>query len=170
MAAAMRAAFGGNTGGDATQNNGPRILENPTANPTIAAGNAELQRIQKQQAQSVLNAAIQEGQGIDSQLQQVQQESAQPTPIRTAVAGSGGGIQPAFLAPNPIGAATKTADLLKAKAANEAKIRALQAQLMGPVPASVTAPAINTATSSTPLGPSPTQWWAANTPPPLSGM
>ena len=148
-----------------------QLIDNPTNNPTIAAGNAQLQSQQKKQLQSELNAAIVEGQQIEQQLQEAS------TGVRPGSRGifqapnlGGFGYDPSSI--GQVEAAQITSNTLKAKAMNDAKIKALQAQLVGPVVATATPPAINTPTSftSTPAFATPTgllsqsqtpQWWQA---------
>lgn len=160
IAAAMRAVVGG-AGGAASAPAGPSAInpfQNPTNNPVIAAGNDELQS----RAQSELNAAVFRNGQIEQEL------ASLSVPQRPSLGVGLGGMSVASVA-DPIAGATKATALLKAKAENDAKIRSLKAQQMGAVPAGVTAPAMNTATSSTPtpaFAAPEGNWWQASSPPP----
>lgn len=164
IAAAMRAVVGGSDAPDEPGVRRPILLENPTNNSTIAEGNAEIQRRASAQTQAQLNAAIADGATIEKQLAAAPQGALASAPIIYS-AGSPG-ASPVTLAKDRVFKATAVADLLKQKAANDAKVKALQAQLMGPAPATVSAPAVNTPTASTPstgygtqgFGAAP-EWW-----------
>lgn len=143
---AMSSIVGGNNPPPAPPTGAPApspLIENPTNDPIIAAGNSAIAGADKQDIQNNLNAAIQDGQKIDNLLKMASTAISIP-----------GGVDPeespSLPSPDPIGGAQQTASLLKQKADNDAKIKALQAQLQGPVPAGVTPPSINTASSFTP--------------------
>lgn len=144
------------------------LIDNPTNNPVIAAGNQAMQDQGKVALQTAYNQAIQDRDSIDQQL------TSTATPF-AANAGTDptSRVLMAVSDPGPIGRAQTTSDLLKQRAAADAKVKALQVQLQGAVPAAVTAPVINTPTSSTPtpafatppLSAPPTgQWWQASQP------
>jgi hypothetical protein len=164
--AAMRAVVGGGKTAPAPAPAaevaaGPALLDNPTSDPTIAAGNEAIQRQAKAQLQSQLNATLREAETIDRELATVR---AGGTNLPAAVSPQMG-LGLATPKVGPIGAAQEVSDLLKRKAATDAKVRTLQAQLMGPTPAAVTAPVANTATTSTPtLGAAAgaPEWWRTN--------
>lgn len=165
IAAAMRAVVGGNATPTVPGVPQPSILENPTNEPAIEAYNQRQRAQVAQSAQSLVDAAVQEGQQIDQQLNAVRAGKNAPSSPLSFGAGYGtiGGSVSAY---NPDQQAKDIANLLKAKAANDAKVKALQAQLMGPAPATVAAPAVNTPTASTPstgygtqsFGATP-EWW-----------
>lgn len=118
------------------------ILENPTNNPVIAAGNAEQKLRAASSAQATLNAAIQERDAVVRQLQDIS------TPQKIPTLGTGfGGMSVGSSIKDPVGTAQTASILLQRKAAAEAKIREIQAMLQG---STVMPPAINTPTSSTP--------------------
>lgn len=146
----------------------PSILDNPTDNPVITAGNEEIKRRGAAMLQTQIDDAVREGQQIDQAL-----ASAAAPQQSYFTAGPGGGRPtPLTVSPDPVNAAQFTSDLLKRKAANDAKVQSLRAQLQGPTAAAVTPPAINTSTYSTPApafampsAPAIPNWWQSMTPP-----
>lgn len=139
-------------------------IENPTNDPTIDAGNSEIKRRQAAAVQSQLNDAINEGKSIDQQLDDARQG------YYTSPFDNMNEIPMGPQKISPIMAAHSAASLLKAKADNAAKVKALQSQLMGPAPAIVTPPAVNTPTTSTPsvgAAQGAPNWWQTSQPPGL---
>lgn len=125
---------------------GAQLLDNPTANPVIDRGNAELMARQSGQQQAALNAALAQREAIAQQL-------AQAPAAKRPTLGMGLGGMSVTQFSDPAVAGQQTANLLKQQAMNEAQIKQLQAAVtpgaaLGPV-----APAVNTATSSTPVAP-----------------
>lgn len=137
------------------------VLENPTSNPTIARGNAELERRAIQQSEALLNGAIHQAEVIERQLQ----AASGPTRGVGLAPGMTGGMS-AVLYDDPVASGQKTADLLKKKAANDARILQLRAQLEGPVAAGASAPVVNTPTSSAPMEQTAPSWWRTMQPAP----
>ena len=175
IAAAMRAAIGGQSAPSSAAPDAASsgLLENPTNDPTISAGNEMLQRQRVATVQNQLNEAIQTGAKIEAQINSARNTSA-PMTIPAFGGGLGGPSPVQTQAPaGVLGAAQQVSSLLKAKAENEARIKALQAQLAGPAPATSTAPAINTPTSSTPtlgVGAYQAGWWKNPNPASIGGM
>lgn len=148
LAGALNQALGGNApagggGGAQPAPIGGALMDNPTANPAIAAGNNELRA--REQAQ--LNAAISRRDAIQRQLQ----APAVSAPNPTLGVGLGGMTVGSFT--NPLATAEAATADLKALAAAEADVKRLQMQVMGPTAGGVTLPATNTATGSTPRAP-----------------
>ena len=122
------------------------LIDNPTNDPTVEAGNVAIKQREAQNVQSQLNDASAELQAIQGKLATVQGGGTNiPLPMYPMM-----GQPIPQQRTGPIGAAQEASALLQAKAAAEAKVQALRAQLMGPTAAAVTPPAINTPTFSTP--------------------
>lgn len=122
------------------------LIDNPTNDPTIEAGNVAIKQREAQNVQSQLNDASAELQAIQGKLATVQGGGTNiPLPMYPMM-----GQPIPQQRTGPIGAAQEASALLQAKAAAEAKVQALRAQLMGPTASAVTPPAINTPTFSTP--------------------
>lgn len=143
------------------------ILANPTANPTIEAGNAYLAAQKKVALQDELNAVVNRGKVIEQNLARSSNTGGVGIQMSPEL---GPGYATALYGtpPDPYQAAKTVSDLLRQKAENDAKIKALQAQLQGSGPASMSAPAISTPTAFTPAPafaaptldfPTTGKWW-----------
>lgn len=165
LTAALDQALGRSTGSVTSPTppppSGGGMLENPTNNAVISAGNAALKTQANDQARLALNLAVSEGEAITRQLQSLAVPSAPSAGTTLATDGL------YLIGNDPMVAAQTATSLLKRKAESDAKIQRLRAQLQGPLPASVTPPAINTPATSTPAaaGAAP-QWWQTAQPAP----
>lgn len=159
LANAVRQVLGGGQPGGAgpaaPAGGGPAMLPNPTNNPAIEAGNVELAAQGKASAAATLNEIRRQLESVDAELGSVSATTKTPS------LGMGLGGYSVTQVANPLAAANRASGLLKQKADLEARQRALQEQLLGPVPGSVAPPAINTPTSSTPRSPffQSADWW-----------
>lgn len=164
IASAMRAAVGGS--GTAAPGPSPSLapIDNPTNNQTIEAGNVEARRMLHAQTESELNRALEEGRQIDAALSDAASRGSTPGGYVSSGMFPGASMMGISHNADPLGAAKDTAGLLKQKADNAARVKALQAQLIGPTAATVTAPVMNTPATSTPtLGAAQgaPNWWQA---------
>ena len=172
IAAALRAAMGGArpTPAPDEASGSSALLDNPTNDPTISAANEDVQQRQAQAVKDSLNLAITQGNEINQKIAAARQgQLANPT--TPAFSPMGVPLMPASSSRYDAGKAV--ADLLKQKADNDARVKALQAQLIGPIPATGTAPVMNSAGASTPTigaAQAPAAWWQTANPPPISGM
>jgi hypothetical protein len=170
IAAAMRAAIGG--GGEtgsapasASSPEGFAPIENPTNDPTIAAGNKELQRRATIGTTSKLEELQQKAKMIDSELASLRVDTPVSAPtFGGSTYGFPASKQTQFVR-DPVAKAQRASALLKQKAALDEQARMLQAQLMGPMPAAVAPAVVNTPATSTPTlgaaGGAPAWWQTA---------
>lgn len=120
-----------------------QLFANPTNNPAIAAGNAELAARGPAMLQAQINDVTRQITALDSDLQTA------GTPSRPSL-GMGLGGYSVTSSPDPVAGAQAATSMLQQRAELENRRRALEAQLRGPTVGAATPPAISTPTTSTP--------------------
>lgn len=164
IAAAVNQALGGGgqpAGAPASAGTSPgaQLFANPTNNPAVAAGNAELAARGPAMLQAQINDVTRQISQLDTDLQSA------GTP-RTPTLGMGlGGYNVGSVA-DPVAGARNATTMLQQRAELENRRRQLEAQLRGPTVGAATPPAISTPTTSTPAvqfgAPPPSgggRWW-----------
>ena len=164
IAAVVNQALGGGgrpAGAPASAGTSPgaQLFANPTNNPAVAAGNAELAARGPAMLQAQINDVTRQISQLDTDLQSA------GTP-RTPTLGMGIGGYSVGSVSDPVAGARNATTMLQQRAELENRRRQLEAQLRGPTVGAATPPAISTPTTSTPAvqfgAPPPSgggRWW-----------